>query len=463
MAGRILTSKKLRCEPLARDDVDHVVRTAPRHGHRDIDRRRDAQARGTWTIQRAASAIAPIARPRGPWGRRPAIWIALGPPSPANQGAAAPRALASSLLHVKFSLEIVLNRLVLLLSSTVLSLSACGADAPSAPDDAAEEAVQAGNSGEFVSVCGTQLCLAGKPFVIHGATAYGEYANPDAEVSLAKHARVNVLEIVEFESSYHELSTAMTEATWGVVDRVIATAEKNGLHVVLNLSSYGQSLQKSGKKPTNEDWSPYLRFVTQRINTQSGRKYADDPTIAMIEVFGEIDPPNGSSPTRGTTRETTEFYRRTLAQARALDPHHVLSAGRFSYLDWNSGIDWKAIMSDPNNQVCGVEINARADRDVSVPAVTRFCRDLGKPWFLAAWSSCFGVEGSNNFGSDAAMAAHAADMYAIAANKNVSGPAPAYAAVGSDFWNLGSVSKAPTCDIGPFFPLTWDVVRQHAP
>jgi hypothetical protein len=315
----------------------------------------------------------------------------------------------------------------------------------------------------FVTTCGISLCLGGKPFRIKGATAYGQYGDAPAEVAAALAAKLNTIEIVEFETKYHDLADTMSEATWTRVDALVAAAGGAGLHVVLNLSSYGQSLAAAGQTPTAVDWKPYLQFVTGRVSTITHVRYADDPTIALIEIWGEIPPPDGMG-THGTPQQMTDFFHRTLTELTALDPHHLMSTGGFSYLNLPNaaGIDWKTIMSDPADHLCAVEINSQPDRDTTVPMVSSFCKGLGKPWFLSAWSACVGSMSMFNgdvdhYPTDDLAAQHAADMYAVAADQNVVGAAPAMPAVGSDFWNLGN-GKAPTCDINPGFPKTFAVV-----
>jgi hypothetical protein len=103
-----------------------------------------------------------------------------------------------------------------------------------------------------------------------------------------------------------------------------------------------------------------------------------------------------------------------------------------------------------------------------MPNLSKYCKSIGKPWFLAAWSSCYDnkkfSDDINHWTTDAAMAAHARDMYKIASNRNPAKPGPAIAAVGSSFWNLGGgAPRWTTCDIGPGFPQTFKVVQDFAP
>jgi hypothetical protein len=325
-------------------------------------------------------------------------------------------------------------------------------------------AADAGTDNPYVMVCGMSLCLRGKPFRVKGATAYGTYDNPAAEVSAALAANVNTLEIVEFETQFHTLSDTMSEATWTRVDKMVAAAGNAGLHVIFNLSSYGQSLEAAGQTATTVDWQSYLQFITSRVNTVSHLTYKNDPTIAFIELFGEIPAPDGKG-TDGTTQQMTDFYHRTLTELAALDPNHLRSTGGFSYLDETNaaGIDWKTIMNDPADSICAVEVNSTGDRNTSVPMVSSYCKGIGKPWFLAAWSSCIGSSAQftgdlDNYPTDAQGATHATDMYAVASDTGVSGAAPSVAAIGSDFWNLAS-GTAPTCNINPGFPLTYAVIK----
>jgi hypothetical protein len=215
------------------------------------------------------------------------------------------------------------------------------------------------------------------------------------------------------------------------------------------------------------DWNQYLGFIANRVNSVTGIRYRNDPTIAMVELWGEIPAPNYPDPV-GTTAQLQTFYAASLRRWRLLAPHILASTGGFSYLDDSgSGIPWQAIMGDSADSVCDVEINSTGDRNVSVPEVDQYCQSLGKPWFLAAWSACSQptqgswdldhLEQSTPAATDGAMAAHARDMFDLAA-----GSSPAtYPAIGTDFWNLGPQTWD-TCDLGPSSPesgsQTWAVI-----
>jgi hypothetical protein len=317
----------------------------------------------------------------------------------------------------------------------------------------------------FVVACGLQFCINGVPYTIHGATAYGTYGQPAAEIALAKQAKVNTLELVEFESQFHTLSSTESAATWDQVDSFIAAAQAANMHVILNISGYGQSLQAAGENFTTTDWNSYLSFIANRVNTVTGVQYKNDPTIAMVELFGEVPSPNGDGGGCNCTEaQMTTFFQRTLAEWKALAPNILVSTGGFSYLnDSNSGIDWQTIVNNPDNASCDMEINSTQDETITTPMFTSYCKSIDKPWFLSAFSSCYQPNGQTYpflTTNDAQMASHAQDMYNIAA-----GDSPAtYPAIGADFWNLqDSAISAGTCSISPNFPLTFGVIQSNAP
>ena len=157
------------------------------------------------------------------------------------------------------------------------------------------------------------------------------------------------------------------------------------------------------------------------------------------------------------------FFDRTEKQWHSLAPKILVSSGGFSHLvkpdDPNgvsNGIPYRAIDSDPANDVCDLEVNSANDYNDSVPKVTSYCKSISKPWFLSAWSSCYRDRGYSYYlATDGDMAAQRA-MY----NLERGGPPSHETAVGSDFWNLKVNPVTPgTCDIGPQFPRALATVR----
>jgi len=313
----------------------------------------------------------------------------------------------------------------------------------------------------FVRVCGESLCLGGQPFIIRGATTYGAHG-PKSAVASVVAAGLNTLELVEYEPDFHNLASVTSEDTWRLVDQYLAEASQAKIHVILHFASFGQSLDASKINPLTADslWDAFLSSATNRRNTVKGRIYKNDPTIAIIELFGEINP----AKTSDETGQIANFFKNNLKRLKELDPNHIVSSGGFSYLDWDSKIPWQTIMDDPNDAICDVEINAFTDLSVTIPKVTQHCK--GKPWLLAAWSSCLkkAPDSPNDINyakDDPAMAAHARDMYDLVLGKAVLGAQPAMPAVGSVVWNLGATASLPTCDIGPQTPDTLQVLKDY--
>jgi hypothetical protein len=300
----------------------------------------------------------------------------------------------------------------------------------------------------FVTACGTALCIGGTPWQIHGATIYEGFGDIPSTIALAQAERLNTLHAIGYFLHNGGPADAFEEGAWVRVDAALAAARGADLHVVLDLSDYAHLLKASGQNAATADWGPFLAFVANRVNTVTGVSYRDDPTIALVALWGEADAPNGGDPLRPTTRQLTEFYRRTLAQWKALDTNHLVETGGFSYLDWESGIDWQTIMADPNSDVCAIHMGSPGDILITTPNVSAFCRAIGKPWINEAFSMC-----ASDFGSS--------DEQAAAYVQFIYNDARRYRASGNIFWNLGVAVE--NCNLNPGRPRTFAVVRQNAP
>ena len=304
-------------------------------------------------------------------------------------------------------------------------------------------------ASSFVTACGTQLCLNGATWYLYGASQLGGLDDPAARASLAVAGGLNTLRIVNFLDEGGASSTApYDEWRWQRVDKTLDAARANGLHVLLDLSTYRNLLWNAGANPYTTDWAPFLDFVANRRNTVNGRTYANDPTIAIVAFAGEVEPINTSSNTRGiTTSQVTTFFHRTFAEWKALDPNHLTSSGGFLQIDWNSGIDWKTIWSDANSDVCSIHDYSNNDQTITTPAVSSYCGSIGRPWITEE----FGWDQSTG---DATRAQDYAGMYALQRTFHAAG-------VGN--WNLGTQVGGSTYDVNPNTPKTWAVVLSNAP
>jgi hypothetical protein len=167
----------------------------------------------------------------------------------------------------------------------------------------------------------------------------------------------------------------------------------------------------------------------------------------MVGFAGEVDAINGGDNTYGlTSRQLVEFYGRVQGFWRAAAPRQLLTTGGLMQLDWASGIDWRPIFNLPDNDIVALHVYTDGEANSTIPQVARFSREIGKPWIIEE----FGYPASL---PDDERAWRFEAMYERA---------EANGAAGVGLWNVGS-QTADTYDVGPQFPLTFRVVRDHAP
>jgi Cellulase (glycosyl hydrolase family 5) len=310
----------------------------------------------------------------------------------------------------------------------------------------------------FVTTCGVSLCVNGSPWKPFGASITAGVPIP-TNLALAAGAKLNTFRLVNYlheDANDPTLSTAPYDPTqWGIVDEYIAAAAQNNLRVVLDLSTF-RNLAWNNCTGPSYDWTSFLSWVAHRVNTASGRAYGKDPTIAMIALAGEYSAPktyaftaNNGQPCTMTfsTSDVTSFFQRTLSEAHTEFPNQLVETGGLLYLDWNSGIDWKTIMSDPNDQVCSLHVYSSGDATATVPNVSSYCSSLGKPWI----DEEFGFPQTDG---DSIRAVEFQGRYSLSLQ---------YSAAGTLFWNLGPQVGANTFDVNQDTPATWSTVIANAP
>ena len=162
----------------------------------------------------------------------------------------------------------------------------------------------------------------------------------------------------------------------------------------------------------------------------------------MIAFAGEVGPPKGSYDARNpTSAQLTDFFARTFAQWRAIDGRHLLESGGLLQLDWDSGVDWRAIFSVADT--CSIHNYSAGDVAVT-PTIAAWCASAGKPWITEefGWDQVVG---------DAVRASSFTTMFNLQAS---------YGSAGAAFWNLGTGGGH---DVGSQTPLTLDAVLRRAP
>lgn len=321
--------------------------------------------------------------------------------------------------------------------------------------------VQADSTG-FAQVCntseGAQICVDGHTYRINsGVVTHNNGSITDPDIFNAAHAaNLNTLELDEFDDVFRSVSNATSPDVWNKIDMFMDGAAKNGIHVILNTSQFGQSLAAEGRSAYEVGaWTNYYNFILNRTNHVNGVLYKNDPTILLINIFGEPRPAS----------DMVSFYHTMLAYLRQNDPNHLHSTAGLS--DINDGLlsqsVWQSLMTDPNNDICATEINSKGDRDVTMPEVTSFCKGINKPWFLAAWSACLNTGGGDldNWSTMPQMVTHAQDMEDIVNGQtDLGGHAPAELPIGSSFWSFQSKGTDHIgCDFSEKTPDILQVLR----
>ncbi len=301
------------------------------------------------------------------------------------------------------------------------------------------------NSQKFVKVCGTSLCLNGKVWYLYGGSANGATTDANARMDMTVQGHLNTVRLTDWLHG-----NAYDENQWRLVDAMIAAAQTRGLHVLVDLSTYGGIAKRlNGGVSYTYDWGLFLKFVLNRVNTVSGIKYADDPTIALFALHGEVPPLNTPSNILGiTTQQVNDFFKRTAAEFKAIDKNHLLEPGGLYQLGWDSGVDYKTIFAIPDIDVCAVHAPApQPGLGNDALLASQYCQSIGKPWIWEEFSQPQGIGDQNR-----------ANWFQTAYDS-----AKQWNAAGVSFWNLGPGSGSGNDDVGPQTPLTWQTVIKNAP
>ena len=354
--------------------------------------------------------------------------------------------------------------------------------------------------GGFVQASGTSLVLDGQPFQVFGAAIYqtsnyGHTADPDQIFGWADDAHLNTLRLTDiFEQTTNDPNAPYREADWQWIDGLIARSQDEGLKVILDLSSYRNWLVWSAQidhgwvtncadtaTPAERaevdfplldpytvahraDWTQFMTFVANRVNTVSGITYRNDPTILVVSIAGE---PVGAGydicGRASSEQELTDFFAWSLAEWKSLDPHHLRSTGGLH--GTYAGLDGNGDPIPSTQQVDGIAIFSLADNtlpslhtypprttqlplaDGQTPVLAPVAQDLGKPWFTEE----FGFMQDDG------------DSFRASEFDFVFDEQTAYGSVGSLFWNLGPEIGVGTFDVNPSTPLTWARVLAEAP
>ena len=281
--------------------------------------------------------------------------------------------------------------------------------------------------------------------------------DPAGTIALAQQAHLNTIRITDFLNVKGDPSTDPYDPTrWAYVDAMIAAAGAAGLHVDLGLSDYRAMLWNRCVDPYTADWSRFIAWVADRVNTVSHQVYKDDPTIAFVSAAGEPLPVGSHSFTAKTTgapctitystADLTAFYAAATSEWQQQGGAVLFNTGGLGYLNESgAGIDWRSIFSLSTDAFC--DIKTYGGMQAWAPAAAAYCQSIGKPVVVEefGWQQGMG---------DAARAQLFATMLSQLRALRVAGLA---------FWNLGYQLGPTSYEVNPSTPDTFAVVAQNAP
>jgi hypothetical protein len=302
-------------------------------------------------------------------------------------------------------------------------------------------------------VCGTQFCLGRTVFHPYGAAFYQSTAqsgvdNPAGAVALALREHLNTIRVVNFYDPARgdPATTPVSDATWDPVDVLIAHAQSAGIKVLLDLADYRNLLMDHCINPYTFDWTHFETYVAHRVNHVTGRLYANDPEIAMLSFSGEPLPVGHHGCISYTAQTLVDYYGRVSRTWRSLDPNHVIVPGGLGYLNFASGIDWRAIMAGPYVDACAFKTYGAMEQWVRVGAT--YCNGtLHKPWIDDEWGYPQSV-------GDRLRSTEFAAQFAVSDADHTAA---------TFFWNAGHQAASTSYDVGPQTPITMACVQSHAP
>ncbi|PYS67563.1 MAG: hypothetical protein DMF69_22680 [Acidobacteria bacterium] len=304
----------------------------------------------------------------------------------------------------------------------------------------------------FVRQRGGRFVLAGKPFRFVGANVAVMYRDEDRalmpetlkQASLAgiKVVRVwafgeggpnDIQPMADFADWPRNHSFRFTPDQWNEeafvhLDKVIAEAAKNNLHVQICLTNWWrdtggvtQYLRWAGITDAADDRLPFginkekaLLFYTNpetrrlyrehvnkvitRRNTITGVAYRDDPTIFGWELMNE------AQVMTNRWAERRAWFAEMSGYIKSLDPNHLVASGTWGFRTSAQRREWLADHAIPTIDYCDVHNYPRDDHDsfVDSPADLKAFIDnraaaafsLGKPLVVGEFG--MGPEGYNN-------------------------------------------------------------------
>lgn len=293
----------------------------------------------------------------------------------------------------------------------------------------------------YVTTSGQKFMLSGQVWHPHMATVYRYDNNAVLDeafwtdlIPKAQAAGLNSVRVINF---FGNTSTnPYSETAWEGIDWGLDLCRAAGLKINIALPQYRAYLESQSINPYTYDWTTFLSFVMNRVNTVNGITYANDDTICFVSIDGEAN-----VGTYGATA-IINGYSTISTVLRSLSPNILIDAGQmyesapYAQVWALSTIDICTATTYYNN------LYTPAVMETYFPAIVAL--GINKPW----WMGEFGVAVSQN--SVQYQAAYMRLSYQLVLLN---------AGQGYCFWNFGNEVSSTTFDVNLNRPYVYNIVK----
>ena len=301
----------------------------------------------------------------------------------------------------------------------------------------------------FISVRNSNFEVDGRTFRFAGTNAYYlpnyQKLNPgvvDRTLDAFQDAGINVVRMWAFYDGY-DCGWSKNDATENVIqtapgqyseqalrdlDRVIAKGKQRGIRFVLVLLNYwdelggicqyntwagasnpSQNMNFFINNSNTQKWfKDYISMLLNRVNTETGRAYKDDPAVFGWQIINEGRNP-GQAP-----QVLRDWYRDIARYIKSIDSSHLVSTGEEGFDDASLG-QWESggfVHPNYSSQEYSNTYVLRADQGTSVVLNTAISEIdfVSAHWYPGDWGWRDGTDSERN----RAMRAWLSDHQSIA-------------------------------------------------
>lgn len=301
----------------------------------------------------------------------------------------------------------------------------------------------------FVAASGTKFILNGSTWTPHCGVCYNYdnatghlYTTAYFDDLIPKVVAMGLNSIRFFDHFPHLAGQDPTlESAWTAVDYGLDLCRQNNIKVNLPFVNYRSYLVLQGENPYTYDWSSFISFVLNRVNTVNGRTYKNDDTIFMVTIDGEPPTDTYGYSTFVSAMDTISTYIKTI------DTNHLIDAGQmFENLSQNTNY---SLWTLPNLDVRTATSYYNALQPFNTqgryyPNIQ--AQDIQKPW----WAGEFGIQKNNS------SLQHQFNYMHLCYQNTFR-----YGGAGNCFWNMGNETAAGTFDVNSSRPDVYALIKYY--